>query len=429
MTATATTAPGAPSASWRTGLSSGSAAIRRVARRVPATAFGVVVALVALVCWVVGWQLGWVELMVVAAGCLVALLLAVPFVIGRSRLDLARSLHPQRAMVGEPCVARLTARNHSRTAMRAVRVVETTTVPESELVAGRRNRQRRIELDVPRLAPGESHVVEYELPTARRGAFDVGPAVVNRSDPVGLLSREVAHNPADTLWVHPRWRLVRAPSAGFAKDLEGPTADDSPTGDIAFHAVRPYQMGDDPRHVHWMSSARSGQVMVRHYVDTRRPHVTVVLDGAPGAWAGAEFETGVEVAASITVSLLHHRLPIATVVGNDWIVGRASPVADHDVALDRLTMCAPRATRPLLVDVAEALHREAATSAIVIVTSRAPTDEMVRTVAHARRHARVVVIDCCSDDTVVVPAVPGGRTVRCPDLTTFVGAWNRLVAR
>ena len=71
-----------------------------------------------------------------------------------------------------------------------------------------------------------------------------------------------------------------------------------------------------------MSSARAGQVMVRHYVDTRRPHVTVVVDGDPGDWAGAEFETGVEVAASVTVSLLHARLPVATVVGDEWIVGQ-----------------------------------------------------------------------------------------------------------
>jgi uncharacterized protein (DUF58 family) len=404
-------------------------------RRLPTTPLGLVVALVGLVCGVVGWQLGWVELMVVAAGCLVALVLAAPFIVGRSRLALERSLHPQRVMVGEPCVARLTAHNRSRTAMRAVRVVETTTAPSPSLseaglgAFGGRDRTRRIELDIPRLGPGEEHVVEYDLPTTRRGTFDIGPAVVSRADPAGLLSREVAHTASQVLWVHPRWRLVRAPSAGFAKDLEGPTADDSPAGDIAFHAVRPYQYGDDPRHVHWMSSARAGQVMVRHYVDTRRPHVTVVVDGDPAHWAGAEFETAVEVAASVTVSLLHQRLPVATAIGATWIAGRTTPLADHDEALDRLTLATADADRPLLVSVAEALHREPATSAILVVTARASADEVLRTVSYARRHARVVVADCCADDTATVPAVPGARTIRCADLTSFVGVWNRLVAR
>jgi len=170
--------------------------LARIRRLVPATGFGLVVAGVGLTCWVVGWQLGWVELMVVAAGCLVALVLAIPFVIGRSRLDLQRSLHPQRVMVGERCVARLTARNTSHTPMRAVRVVEHTTAPLNALASGT---SRRVELDVPRLHGGESHVVEYELPTVRRGAFEVGPAVVNRSYPAGVLGREVAHSGSQTL--------------------------------------------------------------------------------------------------------------------------------------------------------------------------------------------------------------------------------------
>ena len=51
-----------------------------------------------------------------------------------------------------------------------------------------------------------------------------------------------------------------------------------------------------------------------------------------------------------------------------------------------------------MVSVAEALHREPATSAILIVTARATAEEVLRTVAHARRHARVVVADCCADD-------------------------------
>ena len=67
---------------------------------------------------------------------------------------------------------------------------------------------------------------------------------------------------------------------GFAKDLEGPTSDASPAGDIAFHALRPYQLGDDHRHIHWMSTARTGTLMVRHYVDNRRPTLAVLLDDA-----------------------------------------------------------------------------------------------------------------------------------------------------
>ena len=60
--------------------------MNRVAARLgPFTITGAIVALLGVVCYVVGWQLGWIELMVVAAGCLVALLIAVAFVVGRLR--------------------------------------------------------------------------------------------------------------------------------------------------------------------------------------------------------------------------------------------------------------------------------------------------------------------------------------------------------
>ena len=47
---------------------------------------------------------------------------------------------------------------------------------------------------------------------------------------------------------------------------------------MAFHALRPYQLGDDHRHIHWMSTARTGSVMVRQNVDNRVPSVVVLLD-------------------------------------------------------------------------------------------------------------------------------------------------------
>ena len=54
--------------------------------------------------------------------------------------------------------------------------------------------------------------------------------------------------------------------------------------DLAFHALREYVPGDDLRHVHWRSSARAGELLVRQYHDTRRNHATVVVDADPAAY-------------------------------------------------------------------------------------------------------------------------------------------------
>ena len=233
----------------------------------PFTITGAIVGVLGAVCYVAGWQLGWIELMVVAAGCLAALLIAVAFVVGRLAIDIERSVDPSRVMVGEPAGALLTARNPGRRPTRSIVVdehVDTSIIP----------------VTVPGLAPGAEHRTFYQLPTERRAHVRVGPAEVVRADPLRLLRRRVGHAPATDLWVHPRWALVEPLPSGFAKDLEGPTSDASPAGDIAFHALRPYQLGDDRRHIHWMSTARSGTLMVRHYVDNRRPTLGVLLDDA-----------------------------------------------------------------------------------------------------------------------------------------------------
>lgn len=380
----------------------------------PLTRAGIAVALLGLAAYVAGWRLGWIELMVLAAACLLALLVAVPFVVGRSRIQLTREITPVRVMVGEPSIAELVAANPTRTPMRRVRV--------EELLA-----DRTIPLNVPGLRPGGEHRTLYSLPTDARGVLTVGPAVVTRADPAGLLRRAVAHTTVQQVWVHPRWGLVRPLPLGFAKDLEGPTSETSPAGDVAFHAIRPYVIGDDPRHVHWMSTARTGQPMVRHYVDNRRPNLAVLLDGDAAAYHGDEFETGVEVAASLVLSSMAARLPVTARVGEAWLLGRANP-GDHDAVLERCTTCSTHAADVLVTRVADTLRVEPATSAIVIVTARRTTDELLACIVHARRRARPIVVNVAADIDAVPPALPGARVLRVRSLAEFRAAWDRTVA-
>ncbi len=125
-------------------------------RRIPLTASGWTVAVLGAVAYVGGWLLGWVELMVVAAGCLIALLVALPFVIGRLALDVERTLQPDRVTVGDKSIAVMRVTNPRRTPI-ASRTIE-------EHVGG-----RPLRLDVPPLGPGRSTEAVYPLPTARRG--------------------------------------------------------------------------------------------------------------------------------------------------------------------------------------------------------------------------------------------------------------------
>ena len=69
---------------------------------------------------------------------------------------------------------------------------------------------------------------------------------------------------------------------GNTRHLEGPSSDTSPQGNITFHRLRDYVVGDDLRLVHWRSSARTGKLVVKHNVDTSQPYTVVLLDQRPG---------------------------------------------------------------------------------------------------------------------------------------------------
>jgi uncharacterized protein (DUF58 family) len=83
-------------------------------------------------------------------------------------------------------------------------------------------------------------------------------------------------------------------------------------GDQHFHALRDYVLGDEPRTVHWRSSARVGHLVVRQQVAAANSGTAVVLDCDITAygqddqfgtgWESDRFEAAVEVAASLIVA-------------------------------------------------------------------------------------------------------------------------------
>lgn len=396
-------------------------------RRVPVTLIGLTTAVLGLVAYVAGWRLGWIELMVVAGGCLVALVCAVPFVIGRAALDVRRSIEPERVMVGEAALAELVVANPARRRTRAVNLDERIDVG-STVDADRATDDDTIVVPIPSLGPSSSHSTVYTLPTSRRAKVTVGPAQIVRADPLGMLRRSVAQAPATTLWVHPRWAVVAPLPSGFAKDLEGPTSDTSPAGDIAFHALRPYQLGDDRRHIHWMSTARSGTLMVRHYVDNRRPALGVLLDTDQRVYDHTQFETAVEIATSLVMSSLAMRLPVTARTSTDWILGRLRP-GSPDSVLETMTEVSAAADEPPLVpSAAELVRVEPTTSAVAVVTGGRSAGDLLRTIGHLRSRARVIVVTVTGAVLPEQPwtGLPGARVVRVGDLDEFQAAWRGL---
>jgi len=256
---------------------------------------GRIVAVGAAASGIAAAALGWAELSYLALTLAFGLVVATLFLIGRASYRVTIELSPRRVVVGQRAFGRLLVANSGSRRSTAGRV---------ELPVGR----GRAEFDIPALTPAQEHEELFAIPTAHRAVIAAGPAVAIRGDQLGLLRRRVRWADPVELFVHPRTAPLAPSAAGLVTDLEGRATSTLTSSDLAFHALRPYLPGDDRRHIHWRTTARSGTVMVRQFEETRRSDLALLHLGDRSAWAqaesedpDAEFELGVSVAVSIAV--------------------------------------------------------------------------------------------------------------------------------
>ncbi|MFJ4297177.1 DUF58 domain-containing protein [Curtobacterium sp. NPDC089689] len=266
------------------------------------TGLGWTVAVLTLVAFVAGYRFGLREVVVVGfAGALLVVVAAIAL-IGRSRLLIHMRLPQHRVAVGDPAGVVVTAENPGRLPS----VPTTVEVPVGPGL---------VDVAIPAVPAKGSFEREVPVPTTRRGVLDVGPVTGVRADPVGLVRREIVWTAREQVIVHPRTIAIPSTSTGLVRDLEGQATTDLSPADIAFHAIREYLPGDDPRTIHWKSTAKSGALMVRQFEDTRRSHLVVALGVSRAEFAdGDEFELAVSAAASLGTRAIRDGRDVTVVV-------------------------------------------------------------------------------------------------------------------
>lgn len=246
---------------------------------------------------VYGWQeftfLGWV--------LLAALVASAFFLIGRSSYGVFIELNPRRVVVGDRAMGRMVVTNTGARKLAPSRM---------ELPVGR----GVAEFQLPAMAPKQEQEELFQVPTNRRAVIVAGPARSIRGDQLGLLRRSVTWADPVDLFVHPRTVPLAASAAGLVRDLEGQVSSKITNNDLAFHALRPYVPGDDRRYVHWRTSARIGQLMVRQFQETRRSQITVVLPTSADSYTSEdEFELAVSAAASLAAQVIRDGTQLSVV--------------------------------------------------------------------------------------------------------------------
>jgi uncharacterized protein (DUF58 family) len=268
-----------------------------------------------------------------------ALLVILPFVAAlmarrsRYRLSCARRLDPPRVPAGQPTVVTARMENVSR--------LRTSVLLAEDIVPYTLGSRPRFVLD--EIEPGGHRDLSYQIRSDTRGKFTVGPLRIRVADAFGLVEITRSFSTTSTLVVTPRiFPLPRAAAqSSWLGEGDGGMRTISATGEDDA-APRVYRHGDGLRRVHWKSTARYGELMVRREEHQWRNSASVFLDTRRSSHSGtgpsATFEFAVSAAASIGAHLAGEGFRARLITEAGEIAPRGT---FQDTLLDMLAVISP----------------------------------------------------------------------------------------
>ncbi|WP_051215376.1 DUF58 domain-containing protein [Granulicoccus phenolivorans] len=149
--------------------------------------------------------------------------------------------------------------------------------------------------------------ISYPLTGHQRGRFSIGPLLVRSTDAFGLVQFDRQFSATSELLVTPKVHklgMMRNVGGGGASGETRPQRLGAVGQDDVL--IREYREGDDVRRVHWRSTARRGELMVRREEQAWDPSMTLVLDNRASRHAGYGPESSFEEAVSIAASVALH---------------------------------------------------------------------------------------------------------------------------
>jgi uncharacterized protein (DUF58 family) len=243
--------------------------------------------------------------------------------------------------------------------------------------------------------------VRYVLARLPRGRYAFEDVRVEIADPFGLESVAVALPAPGALLVYPRLvRLERLFSETGAHAHDGRRLLLRRHSGFELHGVREYEQGESLRRVHWRSTARRGQLMVKELEDAPRDEIAVLLDADASAVVGESFDVQVRAAGSILDSHVHRGRRAVLVVNSDRrdVQQVHSAAADWRRALELLAAAEPTGRSTVARLLAEQDGPAARALELAVVTARLEPELVDRLVQRAlsRRKVSLVHVDAAS---------------------------------
>jgi len=139
----------------------------------------------------------------------------------------------------------------------------------------------------------------------RRGEYTVGPLVARTADPFSMFPQEIQFGGHETVLVYPK--IVDIPD--FASPSIHLVGDNSRrqrarvlSTDVA--SVREYEPGDSLGRIHWLSTARTGELMVKQFDQGSSSDMWVIFDQHTDSFAAIGDDTTDEMGATVAASVI-----------------------------------------------------------------------------------------------------------------------------
>lgn len=362
-------------------------------KRRPTRRAGVII-LVALLLFAAGAtaQAGWLFVLAAGtAGFLVGSLFAA-----RGLNPMLERSHPPTARVGDDVRVMLSVSNSGRRSLPFMRVED------------RHDAFEPLYAVSEPLRPGETGEIEAIRRVIRRGVFSSGAVELSTAAPLGFIRRERKIEVDSGIIVAPRWVDIRSfpilePSSAPMEQLH----ERARTGaGQEYVGVRDYRAGDPARWVHWRSSARRDQLVVREFEQEVSTPVSILVAGADaGVVPDSAFETVVSAAASVALYALAtgHPVELFRPAPVDDVARISYPSKGQMLRWFAQTEPTDASLMPLVSSAAHRAHRRGTVVICTTTTGRALADLVEASRAVQVGGARAIVVAARSSSWADTP--------------------------
>lgn len=248
-------------------------------------------------------------------------------------------------------------------------------------------------------AHGRKRAVAYTITPRLRGRYSIGPLELTHTDPFGAVRRRVSVAGASPLLVLPAFEQITALPTGVQR---AGIVRNSPLvgqGD-EFYALRAYEEGDDLRKIHWPTSARIGQLVIRQEELLAEPRALIVLDTTAAKHKGSgptsSLEAAVSACASVGVLAIRRRMRVDVLTPEGPLLKQRTP--SERQLLHALAIVERSKRRDMTNALERTAGRPGRAALVIVITPGMTRDELRALAARARGSAAgaIILIDAAT---------------------------------